>query len=243
MLQLFFDLDKTLWDFDKNSRKALDILFKQTQDVHKLTNFYRFIQTYHYINAQLWKRYGLGEVTKEELRKERFCITFRELGVENDELNDFFTEEYLHVSSMQTNLLPNAYETLSLLKQSGYSMHIITNGFKEIQHAKLHNSSIAPFFDVIVSSEDAGINKPHNDIFMYAMTLAKTTPSQSVMIGDDLQTDILGARGVGMHAIHFDPFKKYMKNIHNYRIYNLEELPQSIARIEEQYASRKLTKH
>jgi putative hydrolase of the HAD superfamily len=182
---LFFDLDRTLWDFEKNSEKALKFLFDETQSIHQLPSFYKFKQTYKDINAKLWKKYGKGEISKEELRNTRFNATFIKFGINNTELNDYFNREYLTISPLQTAIFPNTIETLNVLQKEGYMMHIITNGFKEVQLTKLKNCGLYDYFNSIVSSEEVGFNKPDIRIFKYAMLLANALPQHSVMIGDD----------------------------------------------------------
>ncbi len=222
---LFFDLDRTLWDFDKNSENALKVLFEETQSVHQLPSFYKFNQTYKEINAKLWKKYGKGKITKEELRDTRFSRAFLKLGLNNTELNNHCNEEYLRISPLQTAMFPNTIETLNQLKKDGYQMHIITNGFKEVQHTKLKNCGLYDFFNVIVSSEEIGINKPDIRIFQHAMKLANAQSKHSVMIGDDLNVDVIGAERAGMYGIHFDPEREIRKD-RDFRIRDLGELPE-----------------
>jgi len=228
---LFFDLDRTLWDFDTNSRIALRILFEQTQQVHCLSNFYQFAYIYRKVNIDLWRKYGNGKISKEELRTTRFLLTFQQLGIDNTELSNFFCSEYLRISPQQTNLLPNAISTLTVLKKQGYSMHIITNGFKEVQQNKIKNSNLLPFFNVIVSSEDVGYTKPHKQIFTYALEVAKAEAKQSVMIGDDMRVDVLGAIDSGMKAIHFDPKQHFTRTKNDNRINDLNELPLALTQL------------
>lgn len=223
---LFFDLDRTLWDFDKNSENALQFLFDETQSIHQLPSFYKFNSIYKEINANLWKKYGKGKISKEELRDTRFSKTFLKLGLNNQELNNYFNEEYLKISPLQTAMFPNTVETLRILKNEGYSMHIITNGFKEVQFIKLKNCGIYDYFNVIVSSEEVGVNKPDVRIFQHAMTLANAQPQHSAMIGDDMNVDVMGAERAGMFGIHFDPKEKLTRKKNDFRIRDLGELPE-----------------
>lgn len=222
---LFFDLDRTLWDFEKNSERALKLLFDETQSIHQLPSFYKFSQIYKEVNTSLWKKYGKGKISKEELRDSRFQKAFLKLGINNPELNTHFNEEYLRISPMQTEMFPNTAETLEELKSEGYRMHIITNGFKEVQLTKLENCSILPFFEHIVSSEEIGVNKPDVRIFQHAMSLANAQPHHSIMIGDDMNVDVMGAERAGMFGIHFDPKKQRNRRKNDFRIRDLNELP------------------
>lgn len=223
---LFFDLDRTLWDFDKNSECALQFLFEETQSAHQLPSFYKFNQVYKEVNATLWKKYGKGKISKEELRDTRFQKAFFKLGLNNPELNTYFNEEYLRISPLQTEMFPNTLETLETLKHEGYKMHIITNGFREVQLTKLENCALLPFFDIVVSSEEIGINKPDTRIFQHSMQLANSKPEHSVMIGDDMNVDVMGAERAGMFGVHFDPKEEFNRKNNDFRIRNLDELPE-----------------
>lgn len=222
---LFFDLDRTLWDFDKNSEHTLKLLFEETQPTHQLPSFYKFNQVYKEVNANLWKKYGKGKITKEELRDTRFHKAFYKLGINNPELSAFFNEEYLRVSPMQKQMFPHTVETLEILKKEGYQLHIITNGFKEVQLTKLRTCNIINYFEVIVSSEEIGFNKPDARIFQHAMQLASAQPAESVMIGDDMNIDVMGAERAGMFGIHFDPEEELSRKNNDFRIRDLNELP------------------
>ena len=222
---LFFDLDRTLWDFEKNSKKALQILFKDLKLEDKIEHFNHFHHTYRRINAELWKLYGKGKIKKEELRDARFIETLKYHEIHDSELATTLSNGYIEISPKQTNLFPETLETLEELKRMKYNMHIITNGFEEVQYIKLEYSKLAPFFDVIVCSEAVGFNKPDPRVFHYAMKKAQTNATESFMIGDDREVDIFGAMQVGMQAILFDPENKYSKTNDEPKIQNLNELP------------------
>ncbi len=223
---IFFDLDRTLWDFEKNSKTALEGLFIEHKIHEKVKNFYDFLNIYQNVNRDLWVDYGKGKITKEFLRITRFAKTLDKLKIYDEELALKLDVGYVNNSPFQTNLFPNAIETLTELKNSGYKMHIITNGFKEVQQIKLENSKLAPFFEKIVSSEEAGASKPNAKIFKHSLELAQAKINESVMIGDDLNTDIGGANAIGMQSIHFDPENRYRKRNSQPKISDLNELPE-----------------
>jgi len=228
MKHIFFDLDRTLWDFEKNSEKALHQLFHELKLDDHIPSFSVFHHLYKKKNAELWKLYGAGKITKEELRTRRFSATLSSFGVINDDLTETISQGYIEISPRQTQLFPSAIETLNKLQQMDYQMHIITNGFKEVQYIKLENSGLAEFFNVVVCSEEVGKNKPAPDIFFYAMNLAKAKAEQSVMIGDDLDVDIIGAQNAGIKGILFDP-QNLQKKIHGItKIASLDVLPEII---------------
>lgn len=225
---IFFDLDRTLWDFEKNSEVALLHLFEETKSTHQIPSFHKFHLTYKEVNASLWKKYGKGKISKDELRDSRFKKTFLKFDINNPELNEFFSEEYIRISPLQKQLLPNTIETLQVLKGDGYKMHVITNGFKEVQLTKLKNCGLIDFFDAIVSSEEVGFNKPDIRIFNYAIEKAQAVNVESLMIGDDYEVDVLGAERSGMKAVHFAPHLKVRNAAKESRINDLIQLPEII---------------
>ena len=85
-----------------------------------------------------------------------------------------------------------------------YNLHIITNGFKEVQHGKLVNSKINTYFKTVTNSEMVGVKKPNPKIFDFALQVANANAEQSIMIGDNYEADVLGAINIGMDAIFFD---------------------------------------
>lgn len=202
---IFFDLDRTLWDFDKNSALALEELYLESNLSQFIRSFEQFHKVYLNKNKSLWIKYAQGKLSKEALRYERFRSTFHKLGVFNEDLVLFFGDEYVNRSPKQTAMLPHAKNTLEDLKDMGFNLHIITNGFYEVQHIKLKYSNIHHHFDIILCSEEAGVNKPHRLIFNKAMELANAKAINSLMVGDDYRADIVGSLRSGMQAIWFQP--------------------------------------
>ena len=222
---LFFDLDRTLWDFEKNSQQALKILFSDFELNNKIKNFYDFLHAYKHINNDLWVAYGKKKITKEELRNLRFERVLAKFDIIDSKLTEELNNGYIEISPNQTNIFPHAIETLTYLQKLGYNMHIITNGFKEVQYRKLKNCGFEPFFDVIVCSEEVGVNKPEAAVFHYAMQRANAQISKSVMIGDDLQVDFHGALNAGMKAILFDPQKHRRQRKGDFHVQYLNQIP------------------
>ena len=225
---LFFDLDRTLWDFDQNSKQALIQLFSEAKLHQSSLDFEEFHDHYVDVNARLWQSYGNKEITKEHLRNERFRKTLEKWKLDDEKLVTHFSDGYVEISPKQTILFPNTIETLEELKQSGYIMHIITNGFQEVQYTKLENCKLKSYFDIIVCSEEIGINKPAAEIFHYSMKKANTTAENSTMIGDDYEVDILGAERVGMRTFHFNPQINESQIKHVNQITNLGQLPRKL---------------
>jgi len=203
---IFFDLDHTIWDFDKNAEETLYELY----DIYRLNEIGLpsaaiFIETYTRNNHQLWAEYHTGKITKDELRETRFKRTFLELGVPPELLPMAFEDDYVKLCPTKTNLFPHAHETLQYL-QSKYTLHLISNGFKESSEMKIGNTNIGGYFQHVVISENVGVNKPDKAIFEHALQLAGAAKSESLMIGDSLEADVYGALNFGMDAIYFNPF-------------------------------------
>ena len=203
---IFFDLDHTIWDFDKNAEETLYELY----EIYRLNEIglpsaALFIETYTRNNHQLWAEYHTGKITKTELRETRFKRTFIELGVHPDVLPLAFEDDYVKLCPTKTNLFPHAHETLQYL-QNKYTLHLISNGFKEASTLKIGNTNIGRYFDQVIISEIVGINKPDKAIFEHALSLAGAEKHESIMIGDSLEADVYGALNFGMDAIYFNPF-------------------------------------
>jgi len=217
---IFFDLDHTLWDFDKNSAFTFQKIFSEQQikiDVDV------FLKVYMPANLKFWKMYREEKITKSELRYQRLKSVFDTLGYNvSDDLIHLLSEEYInHLSSFNT-LFPNTVEVLEYLRPK-YKLHIITNGFQEVQERKLKNSGIHGYFNQIIDSEMAGVKKPNPIIFNLALEKASTLPEKSLMIGDSLEADIIGAKSVGFHTLHFNAHKEENHNVAPI-IYDLQEI-------------------
>lgn len=221
---IFFDLDHTIWDFDRNAEETLNELFHTYKlgDLG-LNSCDEFITTYTENNHQLWADYHLGKITKEFLRAERFSKTFLQLGIHPDAVPQQFEDDYVSISPTKTNLFEGAENVLSYL-QDKYTLHIISNGFKETTLTKMDLSGLNPYFSNVIISEDVGVNKPNPLIFEYALDKAKAVKEHSIMIGDSLEADIYGALGFGMDAIFFNPLKKEKPADVKKEITHLEEL-------------------
>jgi len=221
---IFFDLDHTIWDFDKNAEEALHELFitHRLNDIG-LASADVFIETYTENNHRLWREYHLGNITKQALREARFKQTFLDLGVQLEVIPSGFEDAYVQLCPTKTSLFPNAHETLEYL-QSKYQLHLISNGFKESQDIKISGSGLDKYFTHIVISELVGVNKPDAAIFEHAVALAGTIKEESVMIGDSLEADVLGALNYGMDAIYFNPFNAPKPDEVKMQITDLKEL-------------------
>lgn len=225
---VFFDLDRTLWDFETNSKTALTEIYQELKLYDFTDSFEVFYATYREINKNYWERYTHGKVSKEVLRVGRFIDTLEALGVNNQDIGIKLGELYVERSPYQTHLFPNTKETLKKLLDNNYKLNIITNGFKEVQLIKLKNSGILHFFEDILCSEEVGKNKPHPDVFNTALKRAKVNSSNAMMVGDDFEADIIGAERCGIKAILFDPTNQFKNNTNIDKINALQQISDRI---------------
>jgi putative hydrolase of the HAD superfamily len=199
---LFFDLDNTLWDFNANSCRAMEITLDQKEILPRLNSFNTFFATYEQINKSLWTAYHAKKITKQTLIIERFSqslTAFNITGYDWAELNTLYLENMAN----QTALFPGTVETLIRLRDRGYQMHIITNGFSEFQRDKLRNCGLQDFFSKVFISEEIHTTKPHREIFEHALKTTNARKKKSIMIGDSWETDIEGALKFGIDQIMF----------------------------------------
>ncbi len=220
---IYFDLDRTLWDFETNSEKTLqELLIEYFPE--KKDQFKKLLSVYYPVNEKLWVLYRKGLVTKEVLRTKRFTESLKQLGINDTEKTIQFGNDYIKRSPYQKGLFPYAIETLEYLKTKGYRLFLLTNGFREVQVVKIAQSGIEKYFDKMICSEDAGYQKPHRKIFEYALKSVNAKKAESIMIGDDLNTDIAGAKKFGMDCIYFNTVNKKHDIAVTHEVNSLKEL-------------------
>ncbi len=221
---LFFDLDRTLWDFDTNSREVLhELSAKYRLEERGVLSTDTFISEYIAINEVLWAEYRLDLIDKETLRFDRFHRALQIYGINDRKLSEDIGNDYTSIGPQRSHLLPDAKEVLGYLQEK-YVLHIITNGFEETQHIKMECSGLKPFFGEIITSERAGCKKPDKRIFDYSVAVAKTDLVSSLMIGDCLIADIEGARNAGIHQVYFNPGSVAHSDTPTFEIKHLKEL-------------------
>ena len=221
---IFFDLDHTLWDFNRNSEETLEELF----EIYSLKElginaFQDFLAAYRKVNDLKWELYRDKKITKAELRATRFHDTLLDFEIDHPELASKIDQDYILKSPFKTHLFPHTHEVLEYLA-SRYELHIITNGFSEVQNLKLTNSKLKSYFKHKITSESVGVNKPDPKIFTHALRLANAHRKETIMIGDNLPADIIGARNVGIDQIYFNPNKTAHKVKITHEIQNLIQL-------------------
>ena len=198
---ILIDLDDTLWDFRKNSKIAMQEIFNDYELINYYDSFESFYCIYMEKNHQLWEQYAKGEVTKDFLSLERFLYPLRIVGNEDVELAKKMGDDFLHRTAMQSNLVDGALEMLEYLRSKGYILSIISNGFVEVQYTKLRRSGLLPYFSNVFLSEEVGYQKPDVRFFQTVLERLKARPTECLVIGDNLQTDIQGAENANINAM------------------------------------------
>lgn len=221
---LFFDLDHTLWDYDRNVAESLSELFVH----HYLQNsgipdVDAFIKSFYAVNFKLWALYDVGKISKESLRDTRFKLIFEHAGANPERVSRDLEEDFMARTSSKPHLLPYTMEILAYLRPH-YGLHIISNGFNESQFKKMEASGLTPFFDLIVTSETTGHKKPDPRIFQFAMDQLRTVHTDCMMIGDNPNSDILGAIRAQIDNVYFDPHFKGIDHTPTHTIRHLKEL-------------------
>ena len=232
---LFFDLDRTLWDFDKSADETFEEIFHKyklrDRGIKTVADFHT-VYTRH--NNVLWEEYRHGRIEKKVLSNLRYFLTLKDFGIEDENLAAALGKDYLEISPRKVNLFPNAIFILDYLLPK-YSLHLITNGFSEVQETKLRVSGLVNYFQTVITSEEAGVKKPNPEIFHFALNKAGANINNSLMIGDDFEVDIVGAKNVGIDQVLFDPViqtskryideaKKPLRSLTNGSTYTIRDL-------------------
>jgi putative hydrolase of the HAD superfamily len=221
---IFFDLDHTLWDADANSAEALKELYMK-HNLHEkgVTDQKEFIEKYIEINLKFWDDYANGIISKQSLRYKRFLVVLQHFGIKNYDLSYKLSEEYVAIAPHKSIVQPHTHEVLEYLGKK-YSLHIITNGFEDAQHHKLKASKLEGCFKHVITAEKAGSKKPAREIFDYALKLAKASADESILVGDNLEVDILGARAAGWDQVYYNLTGRKHNELISYEISSLKEL-------------------
>ncbi|MCD4681904.1 MAG: YjjG family noncanonical pyrimidine nucleotidase [Bacteroidales bacterium] len=198
---IFIDLDRTIYDFDKSTHDTFLELFDKFGLYDRGVPFEQFFELYKKNNVDLWDQYREGKIAKKFLNVQRFDITLKKFGINDRAFAGRFASDYLINSPLKKSLFPNVIEVLEYLKPK-YTLHIITNGFEEVQVSKLEANDLNKYFTTVTTSEEAKAKKPKRRIFEYAFKKADAKVEESLMIGDDLEVDILGALAVGMDGVY-----------------------------------------
>jgi putative hydrolase of the HAD superfamily len=202
---VFFDLDHTLWDFEESAYHTFEFLFKKHElRARGVPSLSQFVEVYTHHNLILWEQYRNGQLEKDVLRSLRFENSLAVFGIGDKELATALGNDYVYLSPRTVHLIPGAVEALEYLSRK-YKLHLITNGFEEVQHIKIAEAGLDVYFETVTTSEEAGVKKPDIEIFNHALSKAKARANQSIMIGDNLEVDIIGAKQAGLDQVYFNP--------------------------------------
>jgi len=222
---LFFDLDHTLWDFETNARETLSSLYEQNALKDRgITDFDSFFGRYRYHNERLWDRYTKGFIKQEELRWKRMWLSLLDFKLADEPLARLMSVQFLEHLPMRRNLFPYTVEILTYLQNKQYRLHLVTNGFEQVQHHKLRNAHIDGFFEEVITSEGCNSLKPQKEIFEYAIKRTGARIEESVMIGDNLDADIQGGINAGMDTIFVNHLRIEPHIQPTYTVFHLKEL-------------------
>lgn len=207
---IFIDLDDTIWDFTANSHVSLAVMYHDLDIAAIYPDYESFSREYYNKNSELWTLYHHGKIEKDYLIVERYAHLLRTIGYNDTDnlLAGRMNAYYLETLAQQTRLVPHAIELLEYLSKKGYRLYILSNGFVEVQQRKLQSAGIAHYFDRIVLSDEIGITKPDKRLFDYALDVTGSRPTNTLMIGDNYDADILGAMNAGWGQIYFDRHHK-----------------------------------
>ncbi len=221
---LLFDLDHTLWDFDKNAAETLSELYA-THQLAKLGNFsvQQFCEAFVTVNRFLWKQHDQGTYDQQRLRSERFSLVLTQLGVATDLIPPKLADDYLRICPTKPHVMPHTLATLDYLRQH-YQLHVLTNGFAAVQAIKLRSGGLTDYFVEVVSSDTTGHCKPHRAVFDYLLDRIGATHQECLMIGDNLETDVRGAREAGIDQVFYNPMRTEHREAVTYEVACLSEL-------------------
>lgn len=222
---LFFDLDHTIWDFETNAKEVLFELYQMNGlEARGVKDFDVFFEKYSHHNNRLWDRYTKGFIKQDELRWKRMWFTLLDFKIGDDALSKLMAVQFLERLPFKKNLFPYTIEILEYLKNKGYKMHLVTNGFESVQHNKLRSSNLRDYFIEVITSETSNSLKPHAAIFEFALNKALANKEESIMIGDNLDADIQGAINVGLDTVFVNHLKVDPHIKATYTIHHLKEL-------------------
>ena len=200
---LLFDLDHTLWDFEANAKATLQELHVALQlEKRGVDDFERFHRNYIAHNEKLWERYRNGYIKQDELRIKRMWLVLLDFKISDQDLAKELSARFLELLPTRTILFPYTKEILQYLRDKGYTLHLVTNGFEKTQYNKLMYSGLRPFFKEIITSEGSGSLKPNKEIFRFALDKCCATANECIMIGDSIEVDIMGAMNAGIDQVY-----------------------------------------
>ena len=222
---LFFDLDHTLWDFEANACATLLELYDSLHLIERgVYDFDLFHKNYLAHNEKLWEHYRKGFIKQDELRVKRMRLALLDFKIADEALAYEMNVRFLDLLPTRTILFPYAIEILQYLSEKKYELHLITNGFEITQHSKLKHSGLDKYFKEVITSEGSNSLKPNKEIFDFAFSKTGAKPHESIMLGDNIEVDILGAMNAGIDQVFINHNQIETEVRPTYTVYSLKEL-------------------
>jgi putative hydrolase of the HAD superfamily len=222
---LFFDLDHTLWDYEANARSSLSCLYNELGLKERGVNdFDLFYKNYSVYNDRLWEEYRNGLIKQDVLRVKRMRLALLDFKIGDEELAEKMNVGFLDLLPTRTHVFPYCYEILDYLIDKKYTLHLITNGFEEVQQNKLKYSGLAKYFTEVITSEASNSLKPNKEIFEFAFRKSNAKPEESIMLGDNIDVDIVGAMNAGIDQVFVNHVNAQPAIKPTYTVYSLKEL-------------------
>ena len=222
---IFFDLDHTLWDFDANAKNTLEELYLNLHLAARgVDDFQHFYTQYLMHNEKLWNRYRKGLIAQADLRIKRMRNTLLDFNITDENLANDLNIQFLKYLPTRNVLFPGTFSLLDYLKEKRYRLHLITNGFEDVQHQKVKNALLEPYFSEVITSEKSKSLKPNPEIFHYAINATQAKISECIMIGDDIEADIKGAANLGMDQIWVNHIKRETDYVPTFEVLSLEAI-------------------
>jgi YjjG family noncanonical pyrimidine nucleotidase len=223
---LFFDLDNTLWAFSANAGDTFREVYALNRMDRYFESFEQFFSIYQEENLRLWGLYEKGEITKDELNYRRFRHPLQVVGAGDLSLAERYGADFFRIIRTKSRLMPHALNMLQRLYPS-YNLYILSNGFRELQCAKMRSGGIDRFFKEVILSDDIGVQKPNRKLFDYALQSTGATTADSLMIGDNFAVDIEGAHNSGWQQVYYDISneEERLSFSPTYTIRDLNEIP------------------
>lgn len=200
---IFIDLDDTVWAFSENARDTFQDMYNRYHFERYFDSFDHFYTLYSERNAQLWIEYRERRITKDELNEQRFLFPLLQVGVDDKVLAKSYSDDFFSEVIYKTKVMPHAKEALAYLA-SKYRLYILSNGFRELQEQKMRSAGVDAYFKKVILSEDIGAHKPYPQIFHFALSATQSEVRTSLMIGDNWDNDIAGAKGVGIDQVYYN---------------------------------------
>ncbi|MEG1617271.1 MAG: YjjG family noncanonical pyrimidine nucleotidase [Bacteroidales bacterium] len=221
---IFLDFDDTVYDTRRNADEALEELYQHFRLGAYFDDFRTFSESYWKKNHEVWALYSQGKIQRRQLIIERFLYPLQQAGTGDEKMALELNEWFLERTSQKSALIEGALDLLEYL-HGKYKLHILSNGFTEVQFKKLKSAGVEHYFDQVILSEQAGVNKPDPRIFDFALEKTGARREEVIMIGDNYDTDITGAIRSRIDQLFFNQNERFRPDVPpTYEVKRLAEI-------------------